>query len=220
MKKLITLALSTIVFSATAQKAVVVTEGNEALSDKVTNAMTVMVHNGDMKDVDKAWKKQLKELKGKISDKKEVFADDCKMKEMGDNTFDLYSKTEEVAGEGVKLIVGVDLGGAYLSSADHPEQFKVMRDFIYNFGVEANKAAIGIEIEAQEKILKKLQGELEGLEKDDKKLDSDIADYKEKIQKAEVDKLNNSKNRNAKAAAISAQQQVVDGVKAKQAAVK
>ena len=220
MKQLFTLSFSILFMNAVAQKAVVVTEGSEVLSEKVTNAMTVMVHDGDMKDVDKAWKKQLKDLKGKVSDKKEIFADDCKMKTMGDNTFDLYSKTEEVAGEGVKLIVGVDLGGAYLSSAAHPEKFKVMRDFVYSFGVEANKAAIGKEIEAQEKVLKKLQGELEGLEKDDKKLDSDIADYKEKIQKAEADKLTNGKNREAKSSAISAQQQVVDGVKAKQAAVK
>ena len=220
MKRLFTLALCAIVLSATAQKAVVVTEGNEAVSNQVKNAMTVMVYEAEMKEVDKAWKKKLKDLKGKVTDKKEVFADDCKIKEMGDNTFDLYSRTEEIAGEGVKLIVGIDLGGAHLNSTDHPDKFKVMRDFIYDFGVEANKAVIGKEIALQEKTLKKLQGELEDLQKEDKKLDSDIADCKEKIKTAEADRLNNSKNQEAKIGAIITQQQVVDQAKARPAAVK
>jgi hypothetical protein len=213
---------SAILFSSFAfgQKAISVTEAEEQINNSKYNSLSVMVYSGNVDDVKKAWKKQLKEMKGKVSDKKVLFADDCELKAMGDNSFDVYSRLEEVSTEGVRLIVAVDLGGAYLSSVAHGDKFKAMRDVIYNFGVAQNKAVVGVEIEAQNKVLSGLEKELADLEKQNQKLDKDLADYKEKIKNGEADKVTNANNRAAKAAAIAAQKTVTKAVQDRQAAIK
>ncbi|MCP4923408.1 MAG: hypothetical protein GY915_05165, partial [bacterium] len=197
MKNLFLLCAILVSSFAFGQKAISVTETKEQMNNSSYNSLSVMVYNGKADDVKKAWKKALKDMKGKVSDKKELFADDCELKDMGDNSFDIYARVDEIPGEGAKLIVAIDLGGAYLNSTDHGEQFKVMRDLVYNFGVERNKEVVGEQIKVEEKTLKGLEKELTDLQKDDKKLDKDIADYKEKIKKAEADKLTNANNRAA-----------------------
>lgn len=208
MKNLFTLLFMAVLSQASAQIAVVVTEGEDVLAGKVQNAMTITIHNGDADDVTKAWKKQLKALKGKITAKEELFADDCKMEAMGPNTFDLYSKTRVVEGLGCNLITSIDLGGAYLNSAEHADQFKVMRDMIYTFGVEQNKAVIQLEVNKQEKVLKALQKDLTSLEKKDKKMDEDIAKNKTAISAAETAKTQNLNNRQTKSDAIIALEKI------------
>lgn len=194
------LLITAILFSnfAMAQKAISVTETNEQINNSSYNSLSVTVYNGQADDVKKAWKKQLKDLKGKVSDKKELFADDCELKEMGDNTFDVYSRVDEIPEVGAKLIVAVDLGGAYLSSAEHAEQFKVMRDLIYNFGVEQNKAVVGEEIEMEEKTLKGLEKDLADLEKEDGKLDKDIKEFEAKIEENKAEISTNITNQKTK----------------------
>jgi len=208
MKHLFTLLFIAVLSQANAQIAVVVTEGEDVLAGKVQNAMTITIHNGVADIVTKAWKKQLKGLKGKITAKDELFADDCKLEAMGTNTFDLYSKTRVVEGLGCNLVTSIDLGGAYLNSTDHADQFKVMRDMVYTFGVEQNKAVIQIEVDGHEKALKALQKELVSLEKKDKKMDEDIAKNKTAISEAETAKVENLNNRQAKSDAIIALEKV------------
>ncbi|MFT4524832.1 MAG: hypothetical protein ACI85F_000981 [Bacteroidia bacterium] len=208
MKKLFTLLFAAALTQANAQIAVVVTEGEDVLAGKVQNAMTITVYNGDADNVTKAWKKQLKDLKGKITAKEELFADDCKLEAMGANTFDLYSKTRAVEGLGCNLVTSIDLGGAYLNSTDHAEQFKVMRDLVYAFGVEQNKAVIQLEVNEHEKTLKSLQKELASLEKKDKKMDEDITKNKTEISEAEMAKVENLNARQAKSDAIIALEKI------------
>lgn len=208
MKKLFTLLLAAAISQANAQNAVVVTEGEGVLAGAVHNALTITVYNGDSDVVTKAWKKQLKNLKGKITAKDELFADNCKLEAMGPNTFDLYSKTTQVEGLGCTMTTSVDLGGAFLNSADHSEQFKVMRDMIYNFGVEQNKAVIQLEVDDQEKVLVSLEKELTSLEKKDKKLDEEIAKHNEEIRLAKASKVENLNNRQAKSDAIIALEKI------------
>lgn len=225
MKNLLLLAAILASAFAYGQKAISVTEAKEQINNSDNNSLSVMVYNGNADDVKKAWKKALKDMKGKVSDKKvngkkELFADDCELKSMGDNSFDVYSRVDEVAADGAKLIVAVDLGGAYLNSTDHADRFKVMRDLVYNFGVEQNKAVVGEEIKVQEKALKELEKALADLVKEDQKLDKEIVDAKAKIKAAEAAKVTNANNRTAKTAAIAAQKETVKATQAKQAAVK
>ncbi len=211
MKKLITLAL--FFFSATvfAQNAIVVTEADEVLAGAANNTLSVTIFDGIKDEVDKAWKKNLKGLKGKITAKDELFADDCKLEAMGPNTFDLYSKTNQAEGVGCTLTVGVDLGGAYLNSHDHPDQFKVMRDLIYQFAVDQNKAVIQKEIDEYESVLKSLEKELASLEKEDQKMDEKIAEHEDEIRKSKLDKTENLNARQAKSDAIIALEKIETG---------
>ncbi|MFT4682279.1 MAG: hypothetical protein ACI9FU_001597 [Granulosicoccus sp.] len=211
MKKLTILVFLIISVSAVAQNSVVVTEGEELVAGATNNSMSITIFNGNKEDVDKAWKKQLKNLKGKITAKDELFADNCKLEAMGANTFDLYSITSQQEGTGCKLTAAVDLGGAYLNSSDHADQFKAMRDFIYQFGVDQNKAVIQEEIDEYESVLQSLQKEFTSLEKDDQKLDEEIAEHQDDIRKSQLAKTENLNVRKTKSDAIIALEKISSG---------
>ena len=87
-----------------------------AIDGKSRNSLSIIIKDATVDDVKKAWKKQLKDLKGKVSDKTIIFADDCQLKSMGDNTFDVYSVIEDLGENGIKVSAAFDLGGAYLST--------------------------------------------------------------------------------------------------------
>lgn len=185
MKQILILLAVTISSSAFAQT-IEVKEKMEALDGKSRNALSVMIPEANTDDVKKAWKKQLKDLKGKVSDKTVIFGDDCKSKAMGDNTFDVYSVVEEATDEGVRLVVAFDLGGAYLSTANHPEKYPAAEEIVKSFAVAQAKEVVKEEIEVSTKILKGFEKDLSGLEKDKAGLEKDIEDYKKKIEEAKA----------------------------------
>lgn len=223
MKKVVLTALS-ICFSiglfAQDVKKLEVRESNEKIGSGNNNALTVMIYLEDVDRIEKAWKSKLKDMGGKISTKNDIFADDCETKAMGKNTFDVYSRAELVKGEGVRLVIGVDLGGAYLSSSQHSEQFKVFKSIVYEFAVSVMKDKVGDELKEQEKILSGMQSAQKDLEEDNKDLKSDIEDYKKKIQEAESNIKKNEENQAKKKEEIATQTKVVEGVKSKMNAIK
>ena len=157
MKNLFTLILLAATSIASAQNKIVVTESMVAIDGTSRNSMTVIIEDANTDAVKKAWKKQLKELKGKVSDKTIIFGDDCKLKEMGDNTFDVYSLVENAIDEGVRLVVAFDLGGAYLSTANHPNLYPAAEKIVYGFALAQAKAVILKAIESSKKVLSGLE---------------------------------------------------------------
>lgn len=181
MRNTILFALLFSVQFAFGQTMISVKEEPASMDGEERNSLSVIIKGANTDDVKKAWKKQLKDLKGKVDDKTVIFGDDCKDKSMGDNTFDVYSVVEASLDTGVKLVAAFDLGGAYLTSADHPEQFIAAKKIIRAFAVEQEKAAIQVQIEAKEKELKGLEKDLNGLKKDKEKSEKNISDNKGKI---------------------------------------
>ena len=188
MKRLILPILFLISSSLFAQT--VVTEEVVAIDGKSRNSLSVTIKDATVDDVKKAWKKQLKDLKGKVSDKTIIFGDDCELKSMGDNTFDVYSVIEDLGENGIKVSAAFDLGGAYLSTAEHPAKYPAAEKLMRSFAVAQAKEVVKLEIDATQKILKGFEKELSGLEKDKSKLEKDIEDYQKKIEeaKAEIEK--------------------------------
>ena len=185
MKQLV-LSLVSLQLFTLGQTAISVKEEMVAIDGMSRNSLTVMIKDASTDDVKKAWKKQLKDLKGKVSDKTIIFGDDCEAKAMGDNTFDVYSVVEEATDEGVKLIVAFDLGGAYLSTKDHPEKFPAAEQIVRDFAVDQEKEAVKSEIDAMQGVLKGFERDLNGLQKDKEKLEKDIEDYEKKIEEAKA----------------------------------
>jgi peptidoglycan hydrolase CwlO-like protein len=220
MKKiLLATATAFLMMGASAQKGIEVQETSENFSTGSVNSLTVFIPGGNVKDVTKAWEKQLKDIKGKVKSKDEIFADDCRIKKMSDNTFDVYSKVVESEG-GVTVIAAFDLGGAYASSKEHGEQFPFIREVMYEFGVQETKAAIGAVIKVEEKKLEELQKEKEETEKENEDHAKDIEDYKKKIAEAEKAIEENKGLIEEKSGEIKAQEKVVEEAKQKQKAVK
>ncbi|MCB9186680.1 MAG: hypothetical protein H6601_08030 [Flavobacteriales bacterium] len=164
-----------------AQGQVVVNEELVNMDGEERNSLTVIIKGANTDDVKKAWKKQLKDMKGKVEDKTVIFGDDCKDKTMGDNTFDVYSIVEAYVDTSVKLTVAFDLGGAYLTSTDHPDKFSAAIKIVRAFAVEQEKAAVQLQIDGKEKELKGLEKDLNGLKKDKEKSEKNIADHEAKI---------------------------------------
>lgn len=186
---LIALFICAPVFSFS-QERIEVKEETVDMAGTSRNALTVVVIGFTEDDVAKAWKKQLKGLKGKVSDEPVILGDDCQEKTMGDGTFDVYSMIQQVTEGMVKLAVAFDIEGAFLSSMDHPEKFAAAQKIIRDFAVVQARVAVETEIETSRKILKGLEKDLVGLEKDKEKLEKDVTDFHSKIDenKASIQK--------------------------------
>lgn len=221
MKRLLTLGFVLCFSASFAQQKIQVNESNENIGGAGHNALVVTIPGASLDDVEKAWKGQVKKMGGKMSKSKgEYFGDNCKLKAMGDNTFDVYSRAEKDGDDAVKLIVGVDLGGAFLSSSAHADQFKIIKEEMYDFAVNTSKDIIAGELKMEEKNLEKLEKEQKDLEKEKSKLEKDIEDYKKKIAQAEEDIKTNEENQGKKKEEIGEQKKVVKTVEEKMKAVK
>jgi predicted RNase H-like nuclease (RuvC/YqgF family) len=202
-----------------AQNKIQVTESNESFSTGKQNALVVTIFETNKDDVEKGVKKLLKDWNGSVKSKSEIFGDDCQIKKIGKNTFDVYATVNQ-DGNNVKVAFGIDLGGAYLNSGEHKEQFGIMKDLIHEFAVEQTKEAIGAVVKAEEKKLKDLEKEKDSFDGNVSSLKKDIEDYKSKIEKAEKDIKENEKKSEDKNKEIGEQKKVVEDLKKKQSGVK
>tara|TARA_R110002072_G_scaffold62872_3_gene157026 strand:+ start:1232 stop:1894 length:663 start_codon:yes stop_codon:yes gene_type:complete len=209
MKKLFILGLLVISTTAFSQEKITVKEQVVAIDGTSRNSLTVMLLGSNTSDVKKAWKKQLKDLKGKVTDKTIIFGDNCKLKEMGENSFDVYSLVENATDKGVKLVAAFDLGGAYLSTSAHPDKYPAAEKLLSNFAVEERKRVVSTEIENNQKILKGFEKALSTLEKEKVDYESTITDYEKKIEESKNEIERNIGNQTTKKKEIEGMKAIV-----------
>ena len=153
MKKVVS-GLFAILFAFTLQAGTIkVIEGNSKIAGSRNNVLTVVIYETDFDEVIKAWKKKMKSTKVKVKTSKgEVFADNAVIKKLGDHPMDIYARTEKILG-GSKLIVGVNLGGAFLNSKDHKEKYDAFAKFVEEFAENQIRASIIEQVKDAEKEL-------------------------------------------------------------------
>lgn len=217
MKTIFTLAIAFISIASFAQ--IKVSEKNVNIEGN-KDGFFIEIPYGTSKQVDKALKKELKSWKGNYKGGKYHFVDDSKNKKMGDNTFDVYAICEENSDGGGNISVAIDLGGAFLNSGMHSDQFKLMEGILYEFAVKIAKDVVQEEVDEQEKILKTREKELSDLEKEQEKMEKEIEDFKKKIEQNEKAIEESKKNQETKKEEIKTQQGVVQEVIKKKEAVK
>lgn len=221
MKKIITLALVlSIGVPAVAQK-IKVKESSENIGGGSHNALTVTLYEINPSDAEDAFRSFMKKYDGKRSSKDgAIFVDHATIKDMGNNTIDIYGKAIGKKGDPeITFVVAFDLGGAYLNSGEHKDQYKVAVDIVKEFAVKATKDAIEDKLKAAQKIQSGFEDDQKSLEKDNKNLNGDIEDYKAKIKKAEDDIVKNKADQDKKKAEIEAQKKVVAEIDKKLKAV-
>lgn len=138
-----------------------------------------------VKDV---WDQFVKEFKGKTkndSKNKEIFTDDATIKEMSENSVDIYAKIEDKGDKGSEISVWFNLGATYVSQKEFPKQFEVANRIMEKFSKKLSADLLADQLKEEEKSLKKMEDDLKDLEKDEKKAKKDIEDAKEQIKKAE-----------------------------------
>lgn len=191
-----------------AEEAKSMTEGNQ-------NGFSIALPQTNKKEVEKSWEKFIKKYKGKtnkIKKTEEYLSNDARLESMSDNTVDIYSRVTQ-EGDDTQLTVWYDLGGAYLSSASHPEKVTVAHSMLDAFALSVSKAMVEDTLKGEEKTLKKLNGDFKGLEKDKSKLEDDIKKFEKKIEEAKAAIVKNEEDQKAKQTEIEAQEEVVEKVK-------
>lgn len=216
----IAVAISSLQFFAQDIK---VRESNESFSNGGHNALSVTLYVTDANMVEKEWKSKIKDFGYDKSSEKsnEYFFDNVVIKDLGNNTMDIFSKVTEQKGEkSVTLTAAFDLGGAYLSSSEHKDKFEYVKKMMHDFAVKISKEELDDQIKAAGKVLSTIQGKQADLEKDNKGLADDITNYNQKIKKANEQIEQNKKDIETKKGEVAAQQKVVEGIKAKKESVK
>jgi len=213
MKKIITLAF-VLSFGVSFAQKIKVKESSENIGGGNHNALTVTLYEINPSDAEDAFRSFMKKYDGKRSSKDgAIFVDHATIKDMGNNTIDIYGKAQGKKGDPeITFVVAFDLGGAFLNSGDHKDQYKVAVDIVKEFAVKATKGAIEDKLKAAQKIQTGFEDDQKSLEKDNKNLNSDIEDYKAKIKKAEDDIVKNKADQEKKKAEIEAQKKVVDEI--------
>lgn len=186
MKQLFILALTAISFGSFAQNQIKTSEESVAYSVGSRNSIIVTVPYGKADIVAKELKKEMKDWGGKLkASKTESTTFQSSLKNMFERkTFDTYAKVITVDNE-VKVAVAVDLGGAYMTSKDHPSQYGEMKVRLENFAATAAKASVKDNVKAEEKILSTLQKEEKSLEKVKESHLKEIESYKKKIEESQ-----------------------------------
>ena len=215
MRKLIAI-LSILAFGSltlTAQ----IKESFKAMSEGNKNALVLEVSDADEKLISDTWKSFARDdFKGRVKydrKTKQWMADDAKILSIGKgNTVDLYSKVSQ-KGSDCDFILWIDMGGAYCSSNAHPDSYEAAEEMMMRFGIAIQKAKVQLELDEQQKQLKKLEGELKKLVSANEKYHKTIEKAKEAIEKAEADIVENLSAQEVSQKNIELQKEVVEEVR-------
>ena len=217
MKKSLTLLVAVLISITVFAQKIKIKETNEAIGEGSHNALVVTLYGVNPSDAEDEFKSFMKKYDGKRSSKNDaVFIDNALIKEMGTNTIDIYGKaTGKRADPEITFVVAFDLGGAYLNSSEHKDQYKEAEKIVLEFAIKATKSAITEKLKDAQKVQSKLEDTQSDLEKENKNLNSDIEDYKAKIKKAEDGIVKNKSAQEKKKAEIEAQKKVVGEIDSK-----
>lgn len=213
MKKIIILFFATILPSILfAQSKIEIKEQTDDIGGSNHNALVVKIFQCKDELVLKEWKSMMKDFDAKISQKKELFADNALIKDMSENTVDVYAKTEMTADGDVIFSVGFDLGGAYMSSSQHPKEFKAAKKIIIEFAKDLSEKGFKERVKLEEKNLITLTKQKEFMNKENETLQKDIEIYKDKIARSEEKIKTNSEANVLKDKEIADQKKLLESI--------
>ncbi|MFI5149678.1 MAG: hypothetical protein ACHQRM_08085 [Bacteroidia bacterium] len=209
-----------LILPASAQKKIKVEEEKASLGGGKNSALSVIIYEADENDIAKGWKSVMKGYGGKVSSKDGAYmADNVVIKDLSNNTNDVYYKIEKITETEHKLVIAVNLGGAFMNATDHSTQTNYFKKMMLDFANKTSNDAIADQLKDAQKALSKLESQQTSLEKDQDGLKRDIENYKNKIKTAEDNIKKNETDQSKKKSEIEAQKKVVDVVSKKKAAI-
>lgn len=143
--------------SAHAQEEIVVTMKNKSFSIGEVPAFVSFIPEASYISVSKAWEKYLEqETKENVSFENGEYIILSKAYEKVSSTpLNIYSYVKEYEGE-LLLVCAIQLNGEFISSAMDEEIYIPAKKYVRDFAVESYKNAVIDEINAEEKVLKKI----------------------------------------------------------------
>lgn len=166
MKKL-TLSLACLL-TLSLLSAQTIEEGVATMSQGNQNALFVYFSDAKEKDIETLWIKFARDLKGKtdkVSKTDEYMTDDASLPDISANTVDIYALARQ-EGAGVRMYLWFNLGGAYLSTRQHPDRIEAGRRLLRAFSQTVQLDKLETLVKEQESSMKKLKRDLSRAEKD------------------------------------------------------
>lgn len=196
-----------------------VKESKERMSLGVNNCLQVYIPGASKEDVERDLLKYMKNYNVKGDARKsEYFFDNAEIKVFGNNLVDVYAQVEQKAG-GVDLKVFFDLGGAFISSAGQPDKYKSAESIVRKFARDEAVAAVGIEITAAQRVLDAKMRDFDNLVRQDSAYSKKIRDCQLIINQAMIDQKANRLSQDTKKEELELEQQMIEGLKSKQAGI-
>jgi vacuolar-type H+-ATPase subunit I/STV1 len=210
-KYLVFAAFMIFAFAVSAQK-IKVNEDNEKIGGANNPVLTVIINGADQTTVEKAWKNLMKDYGAKVTYKSEIFAQDATFKDMSSKTVDVYAVAEIEKDGSVKLTAAFDLGGAFVSSANDANKYKVAEKIVRDFAVDVSKTAVADKLSDEKKKQKGYEKDLSDLQKRKEKLEKEIEDYKNRIAENEKEIESNKTDQEKTSKQIDDQKTVVSDI--------
>jgi hypothetical protein len=201
----------------------VVNEIKGVMSQGQQIGQEMIIPEVDAKLVESAISKWAKGYKAKlISPKKgaiEYMVDNATIPTVSENTVDIYAIVTPQAGGGVLFRTFVDLGGSFLTSAEHPQAFAAFEQELIRFGKEQMIVFADNNVKVEEKHLSQLESELKSLQKDKSNYERDIRNHTDNIAKREQEIIKNEADQKVKEQQINIQQGIVQEVRLKRSSM-
>ena len=216
MKNLLVVLLMLLVTIGYSQKKIEVTEGEYTFSTGEKHAYETTIYNVSVDDAIKAWKKEMKSKKAKVSvDNGEILADNAKIKTFPDNNpVDIYTVFEEAEDGAIKMYSAVNLGGVFLGP-DHPVKEKAYKEMVAQFALNLTLQELKKELFQEENKLRSLESKRKKLISKKESLEKKIEKYENKIKEAEEDIEKNLEEQEKTSEEIKEQEERVKEAKAK-----
>lgn len=174
------------------------------------NALVVEIPYVSQDFVEGKIKKLFKGLGKHKESKKEHIALMVELKDLGKIPFNAYAVSSLSSDDAVSVRFGFDLGGAYLSSKDHPEKYKVIEKIIEDFASKTVKSWVENIVRDENKRLNSLEKEQKDLVKRKEHLEKEIKDFEKKIVDNKNSIKENLENQSTKKNEIETQKKQVE----------
>ena len=214
MKKYFIIIFLILISTFSFSQKIKVKSNREDIGGSKHDVLVVTIYQADENTIEKAWKSLMKGYGAKVSTGSEIVSKNATIKDITEKPIDVYAKIKKNS-DGFTLIVGFDLGGAFLSESLHSDKYKYAEKIVSDFANDVTKEAFENLIKDQTKILEGLQRKQEKLVKENEGLHSDIEKYKKRIQDAEYDIKKNMSNQDNMKSDIEKQKSVVGEIEAK-----
>lgn len=195
-----------------------ITESKETMKEGTFNAIVVELINADDKVALNVWKSFIKAYGAKakkVKRSKEYLASGAIIGGLNNSeNVDVYARVEE-KGDDAELIVWIQMGEFYVSSGSFPSDYTAAVKMLEEYVIEVAKEIVNIEIEDEEKKMKKLEKEMDKLKSRNDGYHKDIEKAKEAISKAERNIEENEREQKEQASVIESQQKVLQALKEK-----
>ena len=195
-----------------------IVEAEKVMSAGANNALILEIPDADDKIVSKVWKSFAKSHDAKV--KKVKKSDDFitqspKMSGLtSEGLKNIFVRCDQ-KGDNVEFHAWFELDDQFLNSYHHPEAFDEAQKVMLNFGLEVAKEYTIMELEGEEKELKKMNSHLKRMVKEKENYEKAIVDYQKKIEEAKINIENNIVEQARMQENIESQNGTIESVKKK-----